>query len=75
MTRPFSDCWSLLSRRWPPTAANTRRHASHRRWGRSAVTRLTVTHDGLETEKGASYQIGEGRPLVISGLTTFLETG
>jgi len=40
-----------------------------------AVTRLTVTHDGFEIETATFHQIGDGLPLVISGLKTLLETG
>jgi len=40
-----------------------------------AATRLTVTHDGFDTENATYRQIGEGLPIVISGLKTLLETG
>jgi uncharacterized protein YndB with AHSA1/START domain len=40
-----------------------------------AISKLTVTHDGFDTETATYQQISEGLPIVISGLKTLLETG
>lgn len=39
------------------------------------VCRLTVVHDGFDTETATFGQIGGGMPFILSGLKTLLETG
>jgi DNA-binding transcriptional ArsR family regulator/uncharacterized protein YndB with AHSA1/START domain len=39
------------------------------------VSKLTVVHDGFETETATFRQIGGGMPFILSGLKTLLETG
>lgn len=39
------------------------------------VVRLTVTHSDLEPGSGMARSIGQGWPLVLSNLKTYLETG
>jgi uncharacterized protein YndB with AHSA1/START domain len=40
-----------------------------------SMTRLTVTHDGLEAGSGMAAGVSRGWPLVLSSLKSFLETG
>jgi DNA-binding transcriptional ArsR family regulator len=39
------------------------------------VTKLTVVHDGFESETATFAQIAGGMPFILSGLKTLLETG
>ena len=39
------------------------------------VTRLTVTHDGFESETATFTSVAGGWNLVLDGLKTLLETG
>lgn len=39
------------------------------------LSKLTVVHDGFESESHTYRQVGGGTPLILSGLKTLLETG
>jgi DNA-binding transcriptional ArsR family regulator/uncharacterized protein YndB with AHSA1/START domain len=39
------------------------------------VSKLTVVHDGFDSETATFVQIGGGMPFILSGLKTLLETG
>jgi len=60
------------------TATASARDASRITWvleeAGPGVSKLTVVHDGFESETATFMQIGGGMPFILSGLKTLLET-
>ena len=75
MDRPRRLVTSYQARWDPDVAQDPPSRVTYEIESMGQASRLTVTHDGFDTENATYHQIGEGLPIVISGLKTLLETG